>query len=385
MRVVLSTWGRFHSFHLARQMMRFGWLEAVFTTFPRHVLRREGVPRDKLLTNPFWHTVLTAKQRLGFGSPRIDRMLARLVDESQNRFIQRRIPECDVFVALSGSGLLGGRVVQGRGGKWFCDRSSSHAAYADQLLKEEFARFRIPYVGTALYSIDKELQEYDEADRIIVPSEFAQRSFVEMGIDPAKVVRIPFGGDTSRFWRTVEPDPEAFTVFYCGQVSFRKGVPYLLEAFARLNHPRKKLFIAGIVLPEIKDFLTTVDLTGVTFLGHRTKDQLRDHYSGADVFAMASVEEGMANVQTEAMACGTPVITTVNAGGGELIREGVEGFVVPIRDPARLAEHLQQLADDRKLARKMGRAARKRIESLGPGGWDIYGDMYRELCQSDLR
>lgn len=378
MRVVLSTWGRFHTFHLARQMQRLGWLEAVFTTLPRFLLRHEGIPPDKLVVNPWLHPGVLAKWRLGLRHPRIDRALLRMVDRSQQRFIARRIPPCDVFVALSGSGLSGGRIVQSRGGKWICDRSSCHQAYADQLMVEEFARFGLVYPRTDPWTLDKELREYDTADVIVVPSDFARNSFITQGIDPARVVKIPFGSDLRAFRRTREPDPAVFTVFYCGQVSFRKGIPYLLEAFRRVRHPRKKLIMAGAVLPEIKPFLAKADLTDVEFIGIVSRTQLCDLYSSANVFAIASVEEGFGLVQTEAMACGTPVVTTENTGGPDVIQDGSEGFIVPIRAPEIMAERLQRLVDDPQLCAAMGMRAREKIRSLG--GWDDYGDQYRDLC-----
>jgi alpha-maltose-1-phosphate synthase len=378
MRVTISTWGRFHSFHLARQMQRFGWLEAVFTTFPRFILRNEGVPPEKLIVNPWLHPLVLAKWRAGLTNPRIDRFLLRLVDRSQQRFIASRVPACEVFIALSGSGLTGGRVVQARGGKWICDRSSSHQAYADQLMTEEFARFGLVYPRTDPWALNKELREYQEANVVVVPSDFARKSFITQGVDPARVVKISFGSDLNSFRRTREVDPAAFTVFYCGQVSFRKGIPDLIDAFRRVRHPRKRLIIAGAVMPEIKSFLAKADLADVEFIGVVGRTRLCDWYSRANVFAIASIEEGMAYVLGEAMACETPVIATENSGASDLIHDGVEGYIVPIRAPDVMAERLQALADARDLRAAMGIAAREKIQSLG--GWNHYGDQYRNLC-----
>jgi glycosyltransferase involved in cell wall biosynthesis len=226
--------------------------------------------------------------------------------------------------------------------------------------------------------LNKELREYDTADVIVVPSDFARNSFISQGIEPARVVKIPFGSDLNAFRRTREPDPAAFTVFYCGQVSFRKGIPYLLDAFRRVRHSRKKLIIAGAVLPEIKPFLAKADLTDVEFIGIVARTRLCDLYSCANVFAIASIEEGMAKVQAEAMACGAPVVATENSGAGDLIEDGSEGFIVPIRAPEIMAERLQRLADDSELCARMGIRARARIAALG--GWAHYGDRYHELC-----
>jgi alpha-maltose-1-phosphate synthase len=78
------------------------------------------------------------------------------------------------------------------------------------------------------------------------------------------------------------------------------------------------------------------------------------------------------------MACETPVIATENSGASDLIHDGVEGYIVPIRAPDVMAERLQALADARDLRAAMGIAAREKIQSLG--GWNHYGDQYRNLC-----
>ncbi len=76
----------------------------------------------------------------------------------------------------------------------------------------------------------------------------------------------------------------------------------------------------------------------------------------------------------EAMACGCPVIASTNTGASELIKEGVEGYIVPIRSPDVIADRLQQLADQPELREDMGQAALNRVQNLG--GWDAYGEAW---------
>ena len=81
----------------------------------------------------------------------------------------------------------------------------------------------------------------------------------------------------------------------------------------------------------------------------------------ADAFLLSSLSEGISNAVLEAMACGLPVVTTNCGGMREAVSDGVEGFVVPTRDPEAMAEALHRLATDRALARAMGRAGRERV------------------------
>jgi glycosyltransferase involved in cell wall biosynthesis len=79
------------------------------------------------------------------------------------------------------------------------------------------------------------------------------------------------------------------------------------------------------------------------------------------------------------MACGCPVVCSTNTGGEDLFTDGIEGFIVPIRDPIALAGRLQQLADDPALQRSMREAALRRVRSIG--GWKEYGDRWENLLK----
>ena len=100
-------------------------------------------------------------------------------------------------------------------------------------------------------------------------------------------------------------------------------------------------FGVGRALPEIKEVLKTyAELPGVRIVGFSGAPATA--YQQADIFVLPSIEEGSALVTYEAMACGLPVVTTPNAGS--VVRDGVEGFIVSIRDPDALAERIESVA-----------------------------------------
>jgi starch synthase len=218
---------------------------------------------------------------------------------------------------------------------------------------------------------------YEQADAIAVPSTAAARSFAAMGVSAQKVHVIPYGVRLENFYPTAEPAPRRFEVLFAGAAGLRKGVPYLLQAFAALRHPHKRLRIAGAILPDLKAVLERLPREHVELLGVVSQDRLRDLMSVSHVLVLPSIEEGLALVQAQAMACGCPVICSTNTGGEDLFTDGVEGFVVPIRDPAALADRMQQLADDPGLQETMRAAALQRVRSIG--GWSDYGDRWEQL------
>ncbi|MCJ2188713.1 glycosyltransferase [Novosphingobium beihaiensis] len=381
MKVVLSTWGKFHFFHLARQLERRGVLKKIFSTYPRFKLRDEGLPPEKVESDALIETFLLGKGRFGISTP-FDRFLQHLKVDLHDRHIMRRLPQCDVFVALSGSGLVAGGAVQKRGGIYICERGSSHIAYGDDLMAEEFTRWGAEAPQTSPRFIAREEAEYAMADRIVVPSSFVKQSFIQRGVAADKIIVNGYGADLSRFQKKGSPPKDQFVVLFVGGVRFRKGIPYLLEAFKALRHPNKVLKIVGSVLPEMRDYLRTAPLENVEFMGIVPNTELPEIMSQAHAMVLPSIEEGMALVQAEALASGCPVIASRNTGGEDLFSDGSEGFIVPIRDPQSITDRLQQLADDPDLRDSMSEAGMSKIKNLG--GWDLYGSKYMTIFDEAL-
>ena len=173
---------------------------------------------------------------------------------------------------------------------------------------------------------------------------------------------------------------EGFEVLFAGQISLRKGIPYLLEAFARVRHPGKHLTLAGSVQDNVRELMTKLPTEHVTFTGNLPQPEIAARMARSHVLALASVEEGLALVQGQALACGCPVVASVATGAEDLFSDGVEGFIVPDRDTDALADRLQQLADDRTLRDRMSTAALERVKTLG--GWDHYGDRWDRLLHA---
>lgn len=226
---------------------------------------------------------------------------------------------------------------------------------------------------------EREVAIYDTADAITVPSSFVAASFVEEGVPQRKIHVIPYGVRLQRFARVGEPPKDRFEVLFVGSVSLRKGVPYLLEGFARLRCAAKRLRVVGAVSPEIRPVLARLPQDGVEFLGPVAQERLPKLMSTSHCLVLASIEEGLALVQGQALACGCPVIATTNTGAEDLFTDGVEGFIVPVRRADLITVALQQLYDDPALQKAMSEAALRRVVDLG--GWDSYGQRWEELLE----
>jgi starch synthase len=377
MRVSQAVFGVFHHFELARELDRRGHLDAIYSTWPWARLKREGIARNKVRTFPWLHTPSTLMNR--FAHPpawfahRLDYQNALRFDDWTNR----RIGEVDAFIGISGAGLKTGRALQQRGGIFICDRGSSHQLYQEAIVAEEFRRWGLEAPLTDPRASAREECIYETADAITVPSSFSRRSFIEKGVPAEKLHIIPYGVRLETFSKVADPSEDRFEVLFAGHVSLRKGVPYLLRAFAELKHPRKRLRLAGSVAPEIKTLLGRMPQEHVEFLGSIPQEQLPRMMSESHVLVLPSVEDGFGLVLSQALACGCPVIATTNTGGEDLITDGIEGFIVPIRDAPALTDRMERLAEDTALGRRMSEAALDRVKHIG--GWRQYGDEWETL------
>lgn len=383
MRIVQTVFGVFHHFELARQLWRRGHLEKIYSSWPWMRLKREGLPRELVGTFPWIHTPEMLMQRFGFSNAwMLDQMSygnALGFDAWTDWQLQGRDAP-DALIAISGSSLKTGLHLQERGARFICDRGSSHQRYQEQIVSDEYHLWGVTRPVTDIRDILREEKIYEAADAITVPSSFAARSFLDCGVRPEKLHVIPYGVRLERFSRRGEPPSDRFQVIFAGSVSLRKGVPYLLKAFAALRHPAKRLQVAGAMHPDMKTVLDGLPVDQVEFLGAVSQERLVELMSTSHVMVLPSIEEGLALVQGQALACGCPVLCSTNTGGEDLFSDGVEGFIVPIRDVQALELRMQQLADDPALQARMSEAALQRVKKIG--GWDDYGDRWEALLGS---
>lgn len=164
------------------------------------------------------------------------------------------------------------------------------------------------------------------------------------------------------------PKTDSPLIVCVGRLTWKKGFDYLLAALGRLNQ-RGLSFQAQIIGDgELKSVLrfSIEDLAlkdRVTLVGALPAHQVLERMHTADLFVLSSHEEGISNAALEAMASGLPVVTT-NAGGmAEAVRDGIDGYVVPVRDIAVMTDRIARLLTDPALREQMGRSARARVEA----------------------
>lgn len=378
LRIAISAIGRFHMFDLARQMLRLGQQVEIFTGNPMCRVDRDLRPRTR--THPFLHVLAALRYRippapkttwwLDWDLEALGRWLARSVDPETT----------DILDGLDGLGPAAGRLMRSHGKAWVCNRGSAHILTQKALLEEESRRWGTPLPYFSPEGLERCLAEYAEADAIVVPSDFARRSFVEQGIRPENLFVCPYGVELSMF----HPMPKADSIFralFVGCASIQKGIGYLFEALRPLvKKGLCELWLIGSLDSAAKPLLAK-NRDIFVYKGMQPRATLASFYSQGSVLVQPSIQEGFALVQAQAMACGLPVIATTNTGARNLFSDGVEGFIVPIRDPLAIRDKVQWMMGHETERGGMGAAALERMKGLG--GWDRYGEqclaMYREV------
>lgn len=379
MRVSVSVGGKFHLFDLAQQLERAGCLEQLITSYPKFSVESYGIPKSKVRSIIFKEVF----QR-GWGKvpPYIRRLYdpQYLIHETFDHVASRLIAPCDIAVGLSSFSRRTLACAKARGAATVLECGSSHMLYQNEILAQEYKLFGAR--GDTIHPrvLEKGLAEYQETDYIAVPSTFVRRTFVERGIPEGKMIQVPYGVDLSQF-RQIPKTDDVFRVVFVGTMSLRKGIQYLMRAFAQLRLPNSELVLIGSPSPETAPLFEQY-AGSYRYLNHIPFDQLYRYYSQGSVFAMMSLEEGLARVQPQAMACGLPVICTTNTGGEDMVRDGVDGFVIGIRDVDALKEKLTYLYEHPEVAERMGKSAKERVSSGFT--WDDYGKRmiseYRRIC-----
>ena len=381
MKVTLTTPGRFHTFALARELMKRDMLSSIVTGFPWAKVRREQLPRELVHCCPGLQMLRLLAGRAGLH--RLEQAIFPAALKSVDEYACRFVQETDIYLALSGTGLASGRRAKEKGSIYICDRGSSHILFQRDILHDEYRRFGVRPLPFSNRIIERELEEYELADAITVPSEFVRQSFISRGINSSKIYKVPYGASISETMPQIARSKKHFDVLFVGGVSFRKGIPYLLESFHSFQHPSKRLTIVGARTSDHNYLASCCDFSNVTLLGPVPNEQVRKLMATCHVLVLPSIEEGLALVLAEALSCGCPVIASEHTGASDLLSDGVEGFIVPIRDVDAIRKSMARLADNSDLRERMSLAAHARVKELG--GWSRYGSAMIDVFERVLQ
>lgn len=372
--VDISVFGRHQAYRLAGELDRRGVLHRLYTSYPKPI---SGIDAAHICNaaalKAIQHVVSLAapasmrQATWQFFSEWFDGSVAARVD--RNGASANGTGAHRVLHAWASYCLETLRAARRRGITTFLECSCPHPAFKKALLEEEAGRIGVAYTVRRQW-IDRVVAECEEADHIVVPSQYTYDSFVGLGYSPHTLVKVPLGVDVDEITpgRLSRDPSRPFQVLMVGTDALRKAPYDLLLAWRKLAWTDGKLVIRCGVTGAAAHLLHQ---PGVTHVRPIDRAQLIRLYQDASVFCFPSIDDGFGMVVLEAMAAGLPVIVTEHVGARDLITDGVEGFVVPIRDPDAIAEKLQFFYEHPEAVREMGRNARSLAERFT---WSRYGD-----------
>ncbi len=243
---------------------------------------------------------------------------------------------------------------------------------------------------------------FARAGAVTACSEDLARRAVAIGADPARVDVVPYGVDVDRF----RPDPSARTrcratlgvapgvplVFAAGRLVRKKGFEYLIDALPALTMARPVVVAIGGEGDLDHELRRRAEEAGVAqsvrFLGNLPQDDVAHYLAAADVVVVPSVRDdagnvdGVPNVVMEALASGTPLVTTPAGGIGAVVTDEHTALVAPERDVAALAAAIQRLLNDPSLGQSIG--VRARTLAIRQFGWPRAAERFEAAFERAL-
>jgi glycosyltransferase involved in cell wall biosynthesis len=357
MQVAVSTTRPFHSAMLANALVKHGASVRIYSSAPRRYFGR--------LDNSVAMTLVPSALQTAMHFLHLPAGATALNADSwlYDHSVAAVLRPGDLFIGWATASLATGRAAKRRGAHFALDRACPHVDFQQTIIATESEKLGVRFHRQPKWFRDRQVAEYDEAERILVPSEYTRTTFPEEL--RSKTVKAPLFG-RCRFPEQTHPERHSeFTVGVVGGDPVRKGYLYLLDAWEKLALPQARLLIrtdADLArYPALRERL--VRLSNVEII--RYVPDINTFYQRCDVFVLPSVDDGFGMALFEAMANEVPCIATTHCGSSELLTPGRDGIVVPPFNAELLAQALLSLYQQEELRRSLGAAGRATASALG--------------------
>jgi len=335
---ILLTGPKFVMFDIARSLYASGNLEKIITSYPFSKLLTENLPRNKIESYPFYQITAFILEKFHLKSSSIYEYMSIENLKHLDNKCSKQVGNSNL-ISMSSIGLKTARIVKKRGNIFILNRFSHHILVQKRILEEQSLIWGWQETLPSQFSIDRELEEYQLADKIIVPSFASYESFKNQGTDMKKVFVNPFPLIIPKVFAT---NQSKRNLLFVGNVSLQKGFPSLIQAFNLLNLPGIKLHVAGIYSESFIHYLKKRSLSfeNVIFHGPLSTEKLNDLYNKCEVLVLPSFQDGWGMVVNEAMAHGCIPVVASSAGASDQIENEVNGFVFESGNVSQLAHFI---------------------------------------------
>lgn len=221
-------------------------------------------------------------------------------------------------------------------------------------------------------------EQFALSDLIIANSEFVRSTCVQAGIPAGKIVVVANGAPSRREYHPELRIPNHAVFISAGLQAIHKGTPYLLKAWEMVK-AGKQAELWAVGRWNLPDHMAAGLPANFKIMPPVPQSELFDLFQKASVLVLPSLYEGFAMVILEAMAHGLAVITTPNSGCGDFVEDGLNGWIVPIRDTRALADRMAWCIDHPDEVAEMGARSRQKAVQWS---WDEFADSYGRTVKS---
>lgn len=331
----------------ARVLARHGLLRGYFLGTQRGT---KGIPGELTYLNSLFGYWMMGTRRL-FSTYRAEWFRAA-AHPLYDRWVRSNLKPGDHVISSYGFANCCFEWAKRHGGKTFIDGGNSHPAQFWEVVSEEHARWGIKLPPYPPHWNKRARKMMELTDYVLSPSSYVTESFTSRGFSTDHILYLPYVTNLSVFKPSEKKDGELeagkgpLRVICTGSVSLRKGFPYLLEAMRLVRKDREAvLMLTDLVENSMKSILPRYGDVPIEWGPSLSHDKLAERLCSAHVFALLSLEDGFARTAAEALACGLPAVISTHTGARDLIRPGVNGEVVPIRDPQAAATAILRCHD----------------------------------------
>ena len=362
MKLISAHEGKQHTNNVLLGLVKYGVLTKHFTSYaanrdpffkymPNKIQAQfkkryfHNIPTDKLRHFPFifllTNLIKSEYNRVRTSYKLFDKTIAnRLKNE-----------DYDIILGFENTNLLSFKAAKKQGKITLLDLCSVHHNFQDPVL-EKAGYFtdmeKVKYIS------NRKQEAYGYTDYVTVVSEFAKSTMIKAGFSLDRIYNLELGLNPAFFQpKKVYNTEGVFKLYFVGTLSLRKGLPLVVEVFQALRS--RGLNIELTVLGPVDDYaVSNLDIPNCRYIPFVPQAELVDIHHAQDLFIFPSYIDSWAQVVTEAMACGSPVLVSENTGAKDAVEQVNPDMVLPIGDKAAWISAIEKYYHNRSLLRERG-------------------------------
>ncbi|MEP5155350.1 glycosyltransferase family 4 protein [Planktotalea sp.] len=366
-----------------RGLGRFAPMLSAIPPVARRLSLSRRVPAPEVLNKthvfPSWFWEMRAALRHGADPVERIKLIRRAHDRASERMLKRGFGNATHVLTMFGEATAFQRAAKLRGLTTVMDMNIAPSTEAivndEQNRNPDWEAPKIYYGQDHGASYARGLAPIMDdvlaaTDIFLCPSSFVRDDLMNtFGVEAHRTRLVPYAVNPK--WQMFETAPQRGRILFVGGAELRKGIHVYAKAAQILREGGldANFCVAGDARPEL---CARQECDALSFLGRLNATQLEEAYKSADVVVLPSLAEGSAGVTYEALGCGLPVVTTYEAGS--VVRDKIDGLIVPSRDAHALADAIATLVRDRNLRDTMASNARRRASEFG---WEEFGNSIR--------